>query len=91
MSAPIEAIERTLEYENFMKELRDFHDRKGYILSSWKIRDFFFFLLFIISTALQAEPVLGGKKLDLLRIYKTVLEAGGYEKVRKIKRYPSQR
>jgi hypothetical protein len=34
MSTPIEAIERTLEYENFMKELRDFHDRKGYILPS---------------------------------------------------------
>lgn len=34
-----------------------------------------------IRTTLQAEPVLGGKKLDLLKIYKTVMEAGGYEKV----------
>jgi hypothetical protein len=32
-------------------------------------------------TVLQAEPVLGGKRLDLLKIYKTVLEAGGYEQV----------
>ncbi|KAI7900019.1 uncharacterized protein BX663DRAFT_519331 [Cokeromyces recurvatus] len=32
-------------------------------------------------TLLQTEPILGGKKLDLLRIYKTVLEAGGYEQV----------
>ncbi|KAI9485941.1 MAG: hypothetical protein EXX96DRAFT_547084 [Benjaminiella poitrasii] len=32
-------------------------------------------------TILQTEPILGGKKLDLLRIYKTVLEAGGYEQV----------
>ncbi|ORE07834.1 hypothetical protein BCV72DRAFT_100194 [Rhizopus microsporus var. microsporus] len=44
-----------------MKDLKEFHDKKG--------------------TVLQAEPVLGGKKLDLLRIYKTVMEAGGYEKV----------
>lgn len=32
-------------------------------------------------TVLQTEPVLGGKRLDLLKIYKTVLEAGGYEQV----------
>ncbi|KAI9274069.1 hypothetical protein EDC94DRAFT_593711 [Helicostylum pulchrum] len=32
-------------------------------------------------TVLQTEPVLGGKRLDLLKIYKTVIEAGGYEKV----------
>ncbi|KAI7853836.1 hypothetical protein BDC45DRAFT_145451 [Circinella umbellata] len=29
----------------------------------------------------KREPILGGKKLDLLRIYKTVMDAGGYEKV----------
>ncbi|KAI8803672.1 ARID DNA-binding domain-containing protein [Cladochytrium replicatum] len=32
-------------------------------------------------TTLQREPVLGGKKLDIMRIYKWVMEAGGYEKV----------
>ncbi|KAJ3043095.1 AT-rich interactive domain-containing protein 2 [Rhizophlyctis rosea] len=32
-------------------------------------------------TTLQREPVLGGKKLDLFRIYKWVQEAGGYAKV----------
>ncbi|KAJ3300363.1 hypothetical protein HK104_001326 [Borealophlyctis nickersoniae] len=32
-------------------------------------------------TSLTKEPVLGGKKLDLFRIYKWVQEAGGYEKV----------
>ncbi|KAG1046072.1 hypothetical protein G6F43_011175 [Rhizopus delemar] len=56
-----QGIERTPEYVQFMRELKEFHDKKG--------------------TILQAEPVLGGKKLDLLRIYKTVMEAGGYEKV----------
>lgn len=36
---------------------------------------------FFYRTVLQTEPVLGGKRLDLLKIYKTVIEAGGYEKV----------
>jgi ARID/BRIGHT DNA binding domain len=33
------------------------------------------------STFLQAEPVLGGKKLDLLKIWQRVQEAGGFEQV----------
>lgn len=37
---------------------------------------------FFFRTVLQTEPVLGGKRLDLLKIYKTVIEAGGYEKVK---------
>ncbi|KAG0183971.1 hypothetical protein DFQ28_000379, partial [Apophysomyces sp. BC1034] len=36
-----------------------------------------------ISTTLQAEPVLGGKRLDLLKIYKVVVAAGGFEQVTK--------
>ncbi|CAO3659437.1 unnamed protein product [Umbelopsis ramanniana] len=32
-------------------------------------------------TFLQAEPVLGGKKLDLLKIWQRVQEAGGFEQV----------
>ncbi|KAI9008136.1 hypothetical protein BC832DRAFT_553203 [Gaertneriomyces semiglobifer] len=31
--------------------------------------------------ALQREPVLGGKKLDMLKIYKWVIDAGGFEAV----------
>ncbi|KAI8141943.1 hypothetical protein BJV82DRAFT_616529 [Fennellomyces sp. T-0311] len=61
MSQPVEAIERTPEYDQFMRQLREFHERKG--------------------TPFQPEPILGGKKLDLLRIYRTVMDAGGYEKV----------
>lgn len=30
MSQPVEAIERTPEYEEFMRQLREFHERKGY-------------------------------------------------------------
>jgi hypothetical protein len=40
-----------------------------------------FLLKPLYRTVLQTEPVLGGKRLDLLKIYKTVIEAGGYEKV----------
>ncbi|KAJ3023862.1 UNVERIFIED_CONTAM: AT-rich interactive domain-containing protein 2 [Siphonaria sp. JEL0065] len=34
-----------------------------------------------LGTALQQEPILGGKKLDLYRIYLGVKNAGGFEKV----------
>ncbi|OZJ06843.1 hypothetical protein BZG36_00181 [Bifiguratus adelaidae] len=61
MSQPLDAIDRTPEYEQFMANLREFHARHG--------------------TTLQPEPVLGGKRLDLLLIWKTVMAAGGYEKV----------
>ncbi|KAH8548185.1 hypothetical protein BGW37DRAFT_507757 [Umbelopsis sp. PMI_123] len=32
-------------------------------------------------TTLQAEPILGGQKLDLLKLYKEVTAAGGYQQV----------
>lgn len=32
-------------------------------------------------TPFQPEPILGGQKLDLLKIYQTVIKAGGYKKV----------
>ncbi|OAD76410.1 C2H2-type zinc finger transcription factor [Phycomyces blakesleeanus NRRL 1555(-)] len=35
------------------------------------------------STRLQTEPVLGGKKIDLLKLYESVLEAGGFDQVTK--------
>ncbi|TPX66839.1 hypothetical protein SpCBS45565_g04167 [Spizellomyces sp. 'palustris'] len=56
-----DAIERTPEYEQFMKQLEDFNRAQG--------------------VSLQREPVLGGKRLDLYRIYRWVVEAGGYEQV----------
>ncbi|KAG2177910.1 hypothetical protein INT43_003157 [Umbelopsis isabellina] len=34
-------------------------------------------------TTLQAEPILGGQKLDLLKLFKEVQAAGGYEQVTK--------
>ncbi|KAL0082207.1 C2H2-type zinc finger transcription factor [Phycomyces blakesleeanus] len=63
MARLTDAIARTSEYVSFIKDLQDFHNRKG--------------------TRLQAEPVLGGKKLDLLKIYQVVNAAGGFEEVTK--------
>ncbi|CDH53812.1 at-rich interactive domain-containing protein 2 [Lichtheimia corymbifera JMRC:FSU:9682] len=61
MSHAVKDIDRTPEYDQFMQQLRDFHESKG--------------------TPFQPEPVLGGQKLDLLKIYQTVIKAGGYKKV----------
>lgn len=52
-------IERTPEYEEFMKKLQEYHDERG--------------------TVLTPEPELGRKRLDLLKLYKKVTEAGGYD------------
>jgi hypothetical protein len=42
-------------------------------------------MLFIlkISTTLQAEPILGGQKLDLLKLFQVIMTAGGYDQVRR--------
>jgi hypothetical protein len=32
-------------------------------------------------TTLQSEPILGGQKLDLLKLYKEVMASGGYQQV----------
>ncbi|KAI8978097.1 hypothetical protein BDB01DRAFT_800803 [Pilobolus umbonatus] len=54
-------IDRTPEYNAFIKELSEFHELKG--------------------TTLQAEPVLGGRRLDLYKIFQVVTAAGGFEEV----------
>lgn len=58
-----DTINRTPEYVNFIKELKQFHVSKG--------------------TTLQAEPVLGGRRLDLYKIFQVVTAAGGFEEVTK--------
>ncbi|KAI8884662.1 hypothetical protein K501DRAFT_284719 [Backusella circina FSU 941] len=58
-----DTIERTTDYVNFIKSLKEFHIRKG--------------------TTLQAEPVLGGKRLDLFKIYQAVITSGGFDEVTK--------
>ncbi|KAI8094989.1 uncharacterized protein B0P05DRAFT_524204 [Gilbertella persicaria] len=58
-----DTIDRTPEYVNFIKELKQFHLEKG--------------------TTLQAEPVLGGRRLDLYKIFQVVASSGGFEEVTK--------
>lgn len=54
-------IERTAEYEGFIQDLIEFHDKRG--------------------TDVNIEPDLGRKRLDLLKLYKNIIELGGYDKV----------
>ncbi|GAA5807795.1 hypothetical protein MFLAVUS_001174 [Mucor flavus] len=58
-----DTIDRTPEYVNFIKELKQFHVLKG--------------------TTLQAEPVLGGRRLDLYKIFQVVAASGGFDEVTK--------
>ncbi|KAI8988262.1 hypothetical protein BDF20DRAFT_854728 [Mycotypha africana] len=52
-------------------------------ISDIKIHISYTQLHFVYSTTLQAEPVLGGKRLDLYKIYQSVVNAGGFEEVTK--------
>ncbi|KAI8816714.1 uncharacterized protein EV422DRAFT_571470 [Fimicolochytrium jonesii] len=56
-----DVIERTPEYEAFMRQLDEFNKQFG--------------------VTMHREPVLGGKRLDMYRIYQWVLEAGGFDQV----------
>lgn len=38
---------------------------------------------FLCSTTLQAEPVLGGRRLDLYKIFQVVVSSGGFDEVTK--------
>lgn len=81
MSKNEDAIERTPEYEAFIQDLREFHRQKGYIGDWTAVKEHKSGLTPYIRTSLQAEPVLGRKRLDLLKFYKLVLAAGGFEQV----------
>lgn len=39
--------------------------------------------IFLYSTTLQAEPVLGGRRLDLYKIFQVVAASGGFDEVTK--------
>lgn len=54
-------IDATLEYEEFINKLREFHLQRG--------------------TNFEVEPRVGQTPVDLLKLYKIVLENGGYDKI----------
>ncbi|KAH0536936.1 hypothetical protein FGG08_006238 [Glutinoglossum americanum] len=55
------SVERSPEYEDFIRSLADYHEKRG--------------------TTLEREPRVGNRHVDLLRLYKTVVERGGYDVV----------
>jgi chromatin structure-remodeling complex subunit RSC9 len=54
------SIERSDEYERFIKDLEQYHEKRG--------------------THFEAEPKVGPRHLDLLKLYQRVTEEGGYDK-----------
>ncbi|KAF2098187.1 hypothetical protein NA57DRAFT_57353 [Rhizodiscina lignyota] len=54
------SIDRSTEYEDFMKTLEVYHEKRG--------------------TTLEREPKVANRHIDLLRLYKRVLEEGGYDR-----------
>ena len=75
-----DTIDRTPEYVKFIQELQQFHESKGYILSMLYIKQC---LTPQNRTRLVAEPVLGGRRLDLYKIFQVVVDAGGFDEVTK--------
>jgi chromatin structure-remodeling complex subunit RSC9 len=55
------SIERTDEYEEFIRDLTTYHEKRG--------------------TIFEAQPKVGPRHVDLLKLYKKVIEEGGYDHV----------
>jgi chromatin structure-remodeling complex subunit RSC9 len=55
------SIEPTDEYEQFIKDLQTYHEKRG--------------------TLFDPQPKVGPRHVDLLRLYKKVVEEGGYDHV----------
>ena len=66
----IHQIDRTPEYAEFIKKLEKFHEERG--------------------TSFEPEPRLatmyGSIQVDLLRLYKSVIEKGGYDELNKVQK-----
>ncbi|KAI1453416.1 hypothetical protein F4805DRAFT_374972 [Annulohypoxylon moriforme] len=66
----IHEIDRTPEYEEFMRKLTAFHEERG--------------------TSLEPEPRLptmhGHVNVDLLKLYKAVIQKGGYDEMNKVQK-----
>ncbi|KAF3917834.1 hypothetical protein ABW20_dc0105392 [Dactylellina cionopaga] len=58
-------IERTDEYEEFMKQIRAFHEKRGVSATQYT----------------NLEPDIQRKKVDLFKLYKTIIARGGYTEV----------
>ena len=55
------SVEPTEEYEQFIKDLEAYHEKRG--------------------TVLDAKPKVGPRHIDLMKLYKRVVEEGGYDHV----------
>jgi chromatin structure-remodeling complex subunit RSC9 len=64
--------------EAFLDELADYHERRGYVspVSSYGRNEV---LLTALSTNFDRDPKVAGRPISLLKLYKLVLENGGYD------------
>ena len=64
-------IDRTPEYQRFINDLAEFHRQRGLLpLVNGGVN---------CRTPLQPEPVVGHRKISLLKLYNRVVELGGYD------------
>jgi chromatin structure-remodeling complex subunit RSC9 len=68
-------IDRTPEYKRFIEELAEFHRQRGYysILLPTRAATYGY------RTPFQPEPVVGHRKISLMKLYNRVVELGGYD------------
>jgi chromatin structure-remodeling complex subunit RSC9 len=64
--------------EAFLDELADYHERRGYVPSS-KLPQLNKVLLTAHSTNFDRDPKVAGRPINLLKLYRLVLENGGYD------------
>jgi hypothetical protein len=64
-----------------LKNWKLFITVKGNFLSSHLYKNQSSIKIFCNSTTLLSEPVLGGKKVDLYKLYQEVVTAGGFDQV----------
>lgn len=79
-------IEKTPEYDDFIKKLSAYHQKRGLVVLVWKSLCLLSLLTrarpnFLYRTTLTVEPELGRKLLDLRKLYEKVTALGGYDKV----------
>lgn len=66
----IHEIERTAEYEEFIKKLKVFHEKRGTSFDETP----------------RLQTMFGHVNVDLLRLYKAVIEKGGYDEMNKVQK-----
>ena len=78
------SVEHTDEYDEFIAKLAEYHEKRGYVhwlKQSWpRLND--------NRTYFEAEPKVGSRHINLLKLYERILGEGGYDLVSDTKARP---